>query len=952
MKYFLQETARDILAQHGDHLVELCLVFPNRRAGVFFKRYLANELNQPVWSPSILTISDLMQDLSGLQKADHLSLLFDLHQIFQQQKKTREPFDEFYHWGEMLLHDFDDIDKYLVDPRDVFRNLASLKSIDEHFSYLSEEQIEAIRQFWSTFQVHPPSREQKDFISIWEILYNVYLYFNQLLDEKGHAYEGKIYRSVADQIRAGKLAPAYEKYAFIGFNALTPVEKKLFDELASRQMADFYWDYDNFYLHGHEAGRFIRSNIREFASREMNIYDNLAQSKDIQFINTPYDIAQAKILPRLLNDFSPAQQSNPDQTAIILPDEQLLLPVLNSLPNDLSSVNVTMGYPVDATPAFSLLLSLISLQQNARQQGGGVAFYYQDVLAILNHQYMGIISNQQVAQIHESIHKHNKIYIGSEELHVHDLFRKIFTLPEGYRSLSDYLLEGYAHFYRLLKDKSSEEDESLKMELESIYHVYLSVKRLKEIFDVQQVEVRTETYLRILERAIKNQSIPFQGEPLSGMQVMGILETRSLDFENLIILSMNEGVFPTAESSPSFIPYNLRKGFGLPTHEHNDAIYAYYFYRLIQRARRVTLVYNSSTEGLKTGEMSRFMHQLLFESNQDIIQKTVVSGLGIPGEKTIEVAKTPGVMEQLERYNSLEGGGRTLSPSALKSYLVCTLRFYFRYLAGLKEPEEVSEEVDLPLFGSLLHNTLERIYGPYAEAGQWVDTGELRKLDQDTQSLEGYIMDAFRKEYFSDYPADQPLKLSGKNLLVKDIILQYIRQLLRAEQHFTPFRPLSLEGTYKGTLFFQAQGEQKQVTLEGTIDRVDEQEAGIRILDYKTGQSKGTFQDIPSLFDHKGQHDALQALIYARLYAQNHTPQKPLIPGLYYFREIYGPGFDYRLKMGKAPVTYGPVAKEMEKGLQEALSQLFDPAIPFVQTDDRNACRICPYAGICRREQG
>ena len=952
MKYFLQETARSILAKHGDQLADLCLVFPNRRAGVFFRRYLAHELKKPVWSPSIHTISDLMQDLSGLQKADHLSLLFDLHQVFQQQKKTKEPFDEFYHWGEMLLHDFDDIDKYLVDPRDVFRNLASLKSIDEHFSYLGQEQIEAIRQFWSAFQVPSPSREQQDFISIWEILYNVYLYFNQQLDEKGHAYEGKIYRSVTDQIGAGSLKPGHEKYAFIGFNALTPAEKKLFHELESRQMADFYWDYDNYYLQKHEAGRFLRSNLREFPSRDLKIHDSMGSGKDIRFINTPYDIAQAKILPRLLGDLSSGEASYPDQTAIILPDEQLLLPVLNSLPDDLTSVNVTMGYPVDATPAFSLLLSLISLQQNARQQTGGVAFYYQDVLAILNHQYMGIISNNQVAQLNEDIHKHNKIYVDASELHMHELFRKIFILPEGYRSLSDYLLESYAHFYRILKDKSSEEDEALRMELESIYHVYLSVKRLKEIFDIQQVEVGTETYLRILERVIRNQSIPFQGEPLSGLQVMGILETRALDFENLIILSMNEGVFPTAESSPSFIPFNLRKGFGLPTHEHHDAIYAYYFYRLIQRARRVTLVYNSSTDGLKTGERSRFMHQLLYESGQAVRQETVVSGLGIPGEKTIEIAKTTGVMEQLERYNTLKGGRRTFSPSALKNYLVCPLRFYFRYLAGLKEPEEVTEDVDLPLFGLLLHNTLERIYGPYARSGQWIDRRELRELAKDAGALEKHVADAFREEYFSDYPADQALELSGKNLLVKDIILQYVRQLMRAEQRFAPFRPLGLEVPCEGSLAFEAGGEQKQVLLAGTIDRVDEQEGGIRIIDYKTGQSKGSFPDIPSLFDGKGQHDALQALIYARLYDQQHQPGKPLIPGLYYFREIYQDGFDYRLKMGKTPITYGPLAAELEEGMQQALRRLFDPSIPFGQTDDRNACRLCPYAGICRREEG
>ena len=952
MKYFLQETARNILTDHGEHLADLCLVFPNRRAGVFFKHYLGGVLDKPVWSPSIHTISDLMQDLSGLEKADHLSLIFDLHQVFQQQKGGGEPFDEFYRWGEMLLHDFDELDKYLADPRDVFRNLARLKSIEDQFDYLDEEQIEAIRQFWNAFRIESPSREQQGFLSIWEILYDVYHIFNLRLDEKGLAYEGKIYRSVVDQIRAETLKPQYAHYVFIGFNALTPAEEKLFYELKDRQMADFYWDYDSYYLNGHEAGRFIRSNLREFPSRELNIYDNLKKPKNIRFINTPYDIAQAKIIPQLLQDLGVGTERHPDQTAIVLPDEQLLLPVLNSLPEELPSVNVTMGYPVDATPAFSLLLSLIELQQNIRGGGQSFSFYYKDVLAILNHQYMGILRHQKIDELIEGIHTHNKIYIEAGELHVIELFRVIFAHPENYDSLSDYLLNIYVQFYRLLKDKGAEEDETLRMELESIYHVYLSVKRLKEIFDSQQVQVGTDTYLRILERVIRNQRIPFQGEPLSGLQVMGILETRALDFEHLIILSMNEGVFPASESAPSFIPFHLRKGFGLPTHEHNDAIYAYYFYRLIQRAQDVTLVYNSGTDGLQTGEMSRFMHQLLLESGQDISRETVVSRLSIPGENPVEVDKTPEVMQVLEEYNTLGKGRRTLSPSALKNYLVCPLRFYFRYIAGLEEKEEITEDVDLPLFGLLLHNTAERLYRPYVAKGLWITAGELEKMEKDTGAIEQHVMEAFREEYFSDHPENRKLQLSGKNLLIRDIIVQYIRQMLRADRRFAPFRPLKLEKTFKGPLSFEVHGEKKQLTLKGTIDRVDEQEDSLRIIDYKTGSSKGNVKDIVSLFSRDGQHDALQALLYARVYDQNHGNDKKLVPGLYYFRDIYKKSFDYRVKMNKQPIVYGQVQDSLEENLKAAVQELFDPSTPFRQTDDRDACRICPYAAICRREEG
>jgi len=951
MHYFLEETARHILSQYPDNLHELCVVFPNRRSGRFFQRYLAGSLRQPVWSPTILTITDLMEELSGLQKADQLSLVFDLHQVFQQQKPTdtAETFDQFFHWGEMLLRDFDDIDKYLADPKDVFRNLARLKSIDEHFSYLNEDQIAAIQQFWDSLDLQSPSSQQQDFISIWEILYNVYVSFNQGLEEKGVAYEGKIYRTVADRLKAGKLELQYPRYLFVGFNALTPAEKSLFHELTGAEKADFYWDYDRYYLEGHEAGHFLRSNLAEFPSPDLGIHQDFAKPKNIRFINTAYDIAQAKILPRLLEDLSSGRDANPDRTAIVLPDEQLLLPVLNSLPEDLPSINVTMGYPVDATPAFSFLLSLIQLQKNVREKAAK-QFYYKDVLAILNHQYMGVLRDERIEALSRGIHKHNKIYLAPEELHEHEMLQDIFTVPQDYASLSDYLLKNYERFYRLIKEKSREQEDDLLMELESIYHVYLSVKRLKEIFSARQVEVKTETYLRILERVIMNQSIPFRGEPLSGLQVMGILETRTLDFENLIILSMNEGVFPTAESAPSFIPFNLRKGFGLPTHEQNDAIYAYYFYRLIQRARNVTLVYNSSTDGLKTGEMSRFMHQLKYEGGHPISEETVVSDLDIPVSRDITVTKSKDVMEALEQWNGLNGGKRKLSPSALNTYLRCPLQFYFKYVAGLEEPEEITEDVDMPLFGTLLHHAMERMYEPYVKSGEAITAEELQRLEKNDELIRRYIRDAFREEYFSDVAAGQSLHLSGKNLLIEDILHRYIKQLLRKESKFTPFRPLSLEGEYNSTLRFEVNDGEKEVTLRGKIDRVDEHGGAVRVLDYKTGQSKGGIKDVASLFARDGNHAALQALLYARMYDQNNPDGQQLVPGLYFLRDIYRDDFDYRLMMNKAPVSYHQVAGQLEEQLKELMQQLYDPDIPFEQTEDWNTCRFCPYNGICRRK--
>jgi antitoxin component YwqK of YwqJK toxin-antitoxin module len=945
MQYFLQEVAKDVYNRHKGNLGQITLVFPNRRAGLYFRQYLSENIEQPVWSPEIYTINDLMQQLSGLQLTDSMMLIFDMHQLFNREKGYNEPFDEFYFWGEMLLRDFDDIDKYLVDPGDLFQNLSSIKSMEDQFTYLTEEQIDAIRRFWDTFKIGQLSDEQSDFLSIWEILYNVYIQLNQLLDEGQYAYEGKIYRTVSDLISANRLNVQGEKYIFVGFNALTPCEKKLFHYLKNQEKAEFYWDYDEYYLQNHEAGRFIRENLKEFPNMLENNASGMKADKKIRFLNTSYDIAQAKILPELLKD-KKVPANDPNNMAIVLPDEHLLLPVLNSLPGTIDGTNVTMGYPVSITPAYSLLLALIELQKNAKTNDREVLFYHKDVLSILNHQYIGLLKDEHTEQLVHNIKKHNKVYVKAEELREAEFMKKIFILPETYASLSDYLLDNYHHFYRILKERG-DEDISVNLELECIYNVYLTVKRVKEIFTERNVEVKVETYLRILEKIIQNQNIPYEGEPLSGLQVMGILETRALDFDHLVLLSMNEGVFPKADSTPSFIPYSLRKGFGLPTYEFNDAIYAYYFYRMLQRAKDVTLIYNSGSDGVQTGEMSRFMQQLKYESPFEIVEKTVVSGISTPEIQEISVSKTNEVLNKLEMYNSLHEGGKTLSPSALNKFLACPLQFYFRYLAGLKEPEEITEDVDLPLFGSLLHKALELLYKEYLD--KEITADELNKIEKDNTQIENVILNAFREEYFTDIPVDQPVKLSGKNILIKEILQKYIKQFLRVDQKFAPFTVRSLENEYSADIRFDVNGTDKQVTFKGVIDRLDENKNGIRVIDYKTGKPEQSFKDMSQLFDERGNHKALQALLYSRMYDETEQVDKEIIPGLYFIRNLFNNGFDYTLKSGRQKVIYQQVANSLDEHLKKALQDLFDPEQDFYQTEDHNICRNCPYKQICRR---
>jgi RecB family exonuclease len=947
MKYFLKEVAKNIYKKYGNSVSDLTIVFPNRRSGLFFRKYLAELIEKPVWSPSIITISDLMQQLSGLQKADPLGLVFDLYDIFRKEKKSTESFDEFYLWGEMLIRDFDDIDKNLVEASDIFRNLAELKSIEDHFSYLSEDQIKAIRQFWDTLNLASPSGEQKDFMSVWQILYTVYKKLNEDLLKQNLGYEGAVYRKAIQNAKSGKLE-FNSHHIFVGFNAITLAEKQLFRQLSNKNMASFYWDYDEFFIkQGHEAGLFIRKNIEEFPGEKLDMPPAYKFEEPIKIVDASYDIAEAKSLQLLLSS-NALTQNEPDKTAVVLPDERMLLPALSALPDEQTKVNITMGYPVAVTPAYSFLQALLSLQNNARKEGEFITFYYKDVLAILNHQYLGALKDTSADEKIEEIRKRNKIFIREDELKFHPLFKHIFVyVPESAR-ISDYLLKNYHSFYSQLKKMVDDEDQPLQLELESIYQVYISVKRIREIFSQRSTEVKRETYWRILERILGNQSISFKGEPLAGLQIMGLLETRALDFEELVVLSMNEGIFPKSDQASSFIPYNLRKGFNLPTFEHNDAIYAYYFYRLIQRAKRVTLVYNSTASGVKTGEMSRFLYQIKHGSSLPVKEETIISDIRIPAGNPIKVEKTEAVLNHLKKYDSLTGDGEKLSPSALQKYLRCSLQFYYRYVAEIKEPEEIDENVDLPLFGNILHRALEYIYTPFI--GKEVNSEKLKNIIGDKKNIEDAILKAYQKEYFKKDPErDEYTSLSGENILVSEIIFNYILQMLKVDQKFAPFTIHSLEKPYHTDVDFRVNGEDLRVTFRGYIDRLDEKENGIRVIDYKTGKADNSFKDIPCLFEKEGNHAALQALLYARMYVSKSGAGKTVIPGLYFLKTIYQKNFQYVIGKKDAPLVYQDYARELDENLKAKLEEIFDREKPFQQTDDRNICRSCPYAKLCRR---
>lgn len=958
MNSFLKYVATDLYTRYSDKISDLCIVFPNRRAGLYFKKYLSELTDKPMWAPATTTINELMQKVSGLTTADNIKLLFELYRIYKQIKKSEESFDDFYFWGEMMLNDFDDIDKYLVNPDDLFKNLKSLKSIQDQFNYLSDEQIKSIKQFWQSFDPEKHSGHQEDFISIWNVLLEIYQQFNKKLHKLGIAYEGMIYRAVADKIKGSdKIDLPYIKYIFIGFNALNNCEKKFFDYLNNNKLADFYWDYDKSYINNqhHEAGYFLRENINQYKQplsiSNKDIFKSLSQKKNIEIISVPSDVGQAKVITQKLQESNENITESPNKTAIVLADEELLVPVLHSVPDTIDKVNITMGYPVSNTPVYSLLEHVIELQKNAKETKNGFTFYHKNVVAILSHQYVNTQFTKEANELLRFIKKNNKIVITSEELASCDFFKVIFTKTNTYLELSEYILNILHQIYNSLKKTGQENTiHTTSLEKEYIYHIYLSINRLKDVLQEQQIKIKTETYIRLIRKIIRNLRVPFTGEPLSGLQIMGILETRLLDFENLFITSVNEGIFPKTEASMSFIPYNLRRGFGLPTIEHQDAIYAYYFYRLLQRTKNITLIYNSNSDGLQTGEMSRFLYQLKFESDFVITEKSLRYDINITQAKEINIEKSDEILKKLSKFQSTSKESKYLSPSALSTYLRCHLQFYFRYIAELREKDELTEEIDAPLFGNILHQAMDYLYKDFI--GKEVNIEIIKNLLNDKENISKAIDLAFKDEYFK---SEIKIHYSGKNIIIRELIEKYIIQILKVDESFAPFEILSLEDKYVIEIPLTKNGATEMIKLGGKIDRVDKQNSHIRIIDYKTGNDKLEFKNIEALFSDKknDQNSAVfQTCLYSMFYQKTEKPQLPITPGVYSVRKVYDKNFNYRIFNNETKSyinDYNSIAKVFIDNLNQLISDIYNPDISFSQTEETRNCEYCPFKKICHR---
>lgn len=953
---FLQNVAKAYFSKYGNEISRFTFVFPNRRAGVFFQKYLAEVAKRPIFSPEIVTVSDLFARLSGYKLVDRIEMLFILFENYKQISKSAETFDEFVFWGEMLLNDFDDVDKYMADAKQLFKNVYDLKEIDAGFSYLTEEQIIAIRRFWESFLPIGGSQNKKEFIEMWEVLFELYTALRETLSLRGLAYEGMIFREVAEKAKSKEdLNLPFEQVVFIGLNGYSLAEETLLRHLNQQGIADFYWDYSSSLVRDsyNKASFFVEKNKMYFPSRLSLDPEEIPMEKPtIEIIGVPSLVGHAKYVHTILEKLSTEGELKNQalNTALVLPEENLLLPTLYSIPRSIDKINVTMGYSLSNSAIAGLMEHVFEMQRNIRYTQGEVGYYFRFVLTILNHRYVAGVATEAVNKLREDILKYNKVIVPYEELKTHPLLELLFTPISDWKLIAPYLKEVLARIESVLSLQRNQEDledtRSIDMECEFIIEYYKTINKMEEALVRYNAEMKVETYYRLLKKLIYNVSVPFAGEPLSGLQVMGVLETRALDFDNLIILSMNEGIFPMKKATNSFIPYNLRRGFGLPTYEHQDSIYAYHFYRMLNRAKRIYLLYDTRTEGLQTGEPSRYIHQLkhLYSDLFDMKERQAVYEVATTEVPSIEVQKTEKIQRKLSVF--FEGGERSLSASLINMYIDCPLQFYFSVVEQMSEEDEVSEIIEASTFGSIFHSVMEWIYKPFEE--KLVTAELLHQIRKNEKLLTDLIEKSFAKNYFK---IDTPKRLTGQNYLTGEVIRRYVKQMLKTDAKKTPFVYIKSERRFL-TPYELPSG--RKVMLKGFIDRVDEVAGHTRIIDYKTGKGVLQFGAMDQLFD-KTTKDRPKAIMQVFLYAHlllMEEPQRIVEPCVSFLRELFSDSYSPNVvyKPTKEQINDFSVYRgEFKENFDDCLEEIFDEKTPFSQTTTGKPCEWCSFKNICQK---
>lgn len=918
---FLKYVAEDLIRKFGTRLSNVAVVFPNKRASLFLNDHLARIADRPIWSPSYITISELFRHHSPRAIADPIKLVCDLHRVFTAVTNKVETLDQFFAWGQLLLADFDDIDKNMADPRRVFANVRDLHELDDT-SYLSAEQKELLAKFFANFQPDKNDSQLKQkFLLIWDNLFKIYTDFNARLSEQGLAYEGSLYREVASM---ENIDFQHDTYIFVGFNMLQKVEQRLFDRLKQQGRARFYWNFDDYYMREqHESGHFIRQYLAAYPNELVNsderIYRNLSRPKDITYVSAKTNNIQARFVSQWLRKDGKNRIADGRDTAIVLCDESLLQTVVHSLPPEVKKVNITAGYPLAQSPFAALVNQLIALQTDG----------YDTKRKRFRQRYLDRVLRHPYA-----------VYFNLDPL-LHSPNAQLSTLNAQLSTITSIL--------QTIGIEARDNDDPFFQE--SLFRVYTLVNRLKSLIENGDLDCDIQTFRRLLNQLVQSSSIPFHGEPAEGLQIMGILETRNLDFKHVLVLSTNEGNMPKSVSDASFIPYSIRKAHDLTTIDNKVAIYAYYFHALLQRADDITLLYNNATEDGNRGEMSRFMLQFMVESGHQNIQKRHLT----PSSFNISAIRQPKAIEKDAEIARKLGEIEQISPTDINRYLRCPLQFFYRNVAEIHEPDDTdADDFDNRAFGNIFHLAAELIYKEIG-TGRLLKKADIEYYLDHPHLIEAFVDQAIREE-FQKHPAPntqhptpntQPPTLNGLQLINRKVIIDYLKRLLHIDCQLTPFTVIDVEKKIIQPLTVRG----KEINIKGIIDRLDCIDNQIRVIDYKTGgKTVKPIDSVEEIFDpanitKKHSDYYLQTLLYATILAENPTP---ISPALIFIQHTAGEAYDPTLIIGGEPVSdIRQYKDEFKQRLQQLLEEIFDPSQPFVPTDDPDRCKNCPYKKIC-----
>ncbi len=957
METFLKQVAHDLYNKTEGNFTKVAIVFPNKRASLFFNEYLAQESDRPIWSPTYVSISELFRQSSDLSIADPIKLVCDLYKVFQKATGSKETLDDFYFWGEMLIADFDDADKNMADTHALFSNLKDLNELMDNYDFLEEGQKEALSQFFHNFSINQVTELKQRFISMWNVLGDIYTEYKALLESQSIAYEGMLYRQVIEQLDVEALP--YNKYIFVGFNVLNKVEHTLFKKLNEAGKAMFYWDYDTFYLNKtpHEAGEFIRRNLRDFPSElPASFFDNLNQPKEVTFIESPTENGQVRYLPQWIRENLTSQEK---ETAVVLCNEALLQPVLHALPDNVKHINITMGFPLSQTPAYSFVNALMELHTSGYNPNNG-RYLFAEVISVLKHPYTRQLS-PEAEKLEQTLTRDNRFYPLPSELKQDNVLELLFTPRRNNLDLCSMLSEALKEVAVIYQQQAASHSDAFdQLYRESLFKTYTLVNRFHTLIESKELNVQAGTFQRLLTRVMSSSSIPFHGEPAIGMQVMGVLETRNLDFRHLIMLSVNEGQLPKAGGDSSFIPYNLRKAFGMTTIDHKIAVYAYYFYRLMQRAEKVTLVYNTATDGINRGELSRFMLQFLIEWGYPVLRKQLEAAQSPQDSTPIIIEKTPDIMERMKSVFDIRNNPKALiSPSALNCYLDCPLKFYYKYVALLSAPDEVTADIDSAKFGSIFHYAAEHIYKDLTAHGKLISRENLETLLKDEVRLQTYVDNGF-KELFFNLPQNEQPEYNGIQLINSAVIVKYIQQLLRNDLRYAPFTFVGSEQRIFENIEIYTPTGDIQSRIGGIIDRIDSKGESLRIVDYKTGGDADTPANVQSLFipDKKRSNYVFQTFLYASIVCKKlreKNDSRLVAPALLYIHRAASENYSPVIQMGeprkpKEPVNnFAQYEGDFRENLKTLLEDIFNPDISFTQTEIEDKCAYCDFRALCKK---